>query len=483
MIIKAGVLSVFMCCICTISRAQIAVDWLIEPRPNDSLKIAELTRHDNFYPSIQLKVAENGFNLGKKTQIIPVLDLAFQYNNTLNYRFGGGGFVEGQPHKSWYYRIGGITYLEQANNLFKVPYQEYNDQPNSILGVSPMGRIAFQPHKYFNFQLGLDKNFIGEGCRSLFLSDYGKPYAFGRMQTNFWHLEYTILYQGLTEQYQNKTRLKFASNHFLSWNATKWLNINLFESVIFQAKDTLLQRGFDPEYLNPFVFYRPQEYAVGSSDNVLLGGGFTLKYKKHRMYTQFIVDDFLLSEIRKKSGWWANKIGGQIGIKGWLGNGASRFFYRVECNAVRPYTYSHLSPLLNYGNSNSTLSHPLGANFAEILGEFKWQKNKCLGKLVASYGLLGGDKDNYSYGSHIYEAYTLRPYDFGSFIGQGSKQHFFRLNIQFNYQIMEKGAINCFVEFALRYDLKSQVNSSLYAIQYLPLIGIRSQLWNDYRNY
>ena len=56
MIIKAGLLSVFICCICTISRAQIAVDWLIEPRPNDSLKTAELTRHDNFYPSIQLNV-------------------------------------------------------------------------------------------------------------------------------------------------------------------------------------------------------------------------------------------------------------------------------------------------------------------------------------------------------------------------------------------------------------------------------------------
>ena len=64
MIIKAGILSVFMCCICTISRAQIAVDWLIEARPNDSLKIAEITRHDNFLPNIQLNVAKNGFNIG-----------------------------------------------------------------------------------------------------------------------------------------------------------------------------------------------------------------------------------------------------------------------------------------------------------------------------------------------------------------------------------------------------------------------------------
>lgn len=483
MIIKASVLSIFICCICSISKAQITVDWLIETLPNDSLKRAEITRHDNFYPDIRLNVAKNGFNTRRNTQIIPILDFAFQYSNKLNYRFGGGGFVEGQPHKNWYYRIGGITYIEQANDLFKVPYQEYNDQPNTILNVSPLGRIAFQPHKYFNFQLGLDKNFIGEGCRSLFLSDYGKPYAFGKAQTHFWHLEYTMLYQGLTEQYQNNTRLKFASSHFLSWNATKWLNINLFESVVFQAKDTLLQRGFDPEYLNPFIFYRPQEYAIGSSDNVLIGAGLTIKLKKHRLYTQFIIDEFLLSEIRKKSGWWANKVGGQIGIKGWLGKGTHTFFYRVEGNAVRPYTYSHLTPLQNYGNSNSTLSHPLGANFAELLAETKWQNKKWLIKLFVSYGLKGVDQNNLSYGADVYQPYTLRPYDYGVFIGQGEKVNFFRGNLQFNYQISQKGAINLFAEMGFQYNVINSESQESKNTQYLPVLGLRSQLWNDYRNY
>ena len=480
MIIKAGVLSIFICFICSISRAQIAVDWLVEPRPNDSLKTAQITLHDNFYPDIQLNIAKNtGFKLKSKTSFVPVLDLGLQQNEATYYRIGGGGFLEGTPGKKWYYRVGGICYFQEAGNNFKVPYQEYNDQPNKIMGVSPMGRIAFQPHKFFNFQLGLDKNFIGEGCRSLFLSDYGKPYAFGRMQTNFWHLEYTILYQGLTEQYQNKTRLKFGSSHFLSWNVTSWLNINFFESVIFQAKDTLLQRGFDPEYLNPFVFYRPQEYAIGSSDNVLIGGGITFKYKKHRLYSQFILDEFFLSEFRNNSGWWANKIGGQIGIKGWLGEGANTFFYRVECNAVRPYTYSHLTPMQNYGNSNSTLSHPLGANFAEILGEFKWQNNKWLFKLFLSYGLCGLDKNNLSYGSDNYQPYTLRPYDFGVFIGQGEKVNFVRTNLQLNYLFSKKGALAIFGELAWRCDLMN----GAFALQYLPVVGLRSQLWNDYRNY
>ncbi len=162
MIIKAGFLSIFICCICTISRAQIAVDWLIDAQPNDSLKTAEITRHDNFFPAIQLNVAKNaGFKLKKNNSLIPVLDLGVQQNEATHYRIGGGAFLEGSPGKKWYYRVGGICYFQEAGNNFKVPYQEYNDQPNTIMGVSPMGRIAFQPHKYFNFQLGLDKNFIG----------------------------------------------------------------------------------------------------------------------------------------------------------------------------------------------------------------------------------------------------------------------------------------------------------------------------------
>ncbi len=91
MIIKAVVLSIFICCICTISRAQIAVDWLFEPRPNDSLKTAQITRHDNFYPTIQLNVAKNaGFKLKNNTSLIPVLDLGAQYNEATHYRIGGG---------------------------------------------------------------------------------------------------------------------------------------------------------------------------------------------------------------------------------------------------------------------------------------------------------------------------------------------------------------------------------------------------------
>ena len=44
---------------------------------------------------------------------------------------------------------------------------------------------------------------------------------------------------------------KYAAMHHLSMNVTKWLNIGLFESVVFGRKNR-----FDFEYLNPIIFLR-----------------------------------------------------------------------------------------------------------------------------------------------------------------------------------------------------------------------------------
>src|SRR5690606_26487963 len=74
---------------------------------------------------------------------------------------------------------------------------------------------------------------------------------------------------------------KFNSTHYLSWNITRYLNFSVFETVVFQGKDTLVNRGFDFNYINPVVFYRPVEYGLGSSDNVLLGANLSSKITNH----------------------------------------------------------------------------------------------------------------------------------------------------------------------------------------------------------
>ena len=479
MIIRAKIILLLLLLAPILVNGQGAVGWLNEEKAIDSVSKWSYDDHSAIYPKIrQIADLKIGYGIGKKSQLIPTLDAGLQYGSKLNYRAGAGFMWESNFSPKWYLRTGMNLIINDGDSLLTSNY--FKTLGNSKLELQPTARLAFTPNKHFNFQTGIDKNFIGDGARSLFLSDYGKTYPFAQVRTKFWHVEYTMLYQFMRENFQNQNRSKFIATHHISWNATKWLNFGLFETVVFQPKDTMLYRGFDVEYLNPLVFYRPQEYSIGSSDNVLIGASFSVKFINRTMlYGQFIVDEFLLSEIRARNGWWGNKFGGQIGFKGRMKFLKQIFGFRLELNAVRPYTYAHLNSLANYGNQGSTLSHPFGANFAELLGELKWQHQRVFAKATAVFGNQGWDIGGDSYGSNIYQPYTLRPYDFYFRIGEGKRNYFGRLNLFGAYQLSEKGNLQAFGEVQLRFD--SALQDQKFRV--VPMIGIRSNLWNDYRNY
>jgi len=404
-------------------------------------------------------------------------EAGFRYLNTSQYRAGGGLLLESAIKDKWAFRVGVLSGYSLSDSVWFPRAYFTKSSGDGQVYADVRASASFTPNDIFNFQLGMDHNFIGEGCRSLFLSDYGKAYPFGQIRARFWRVEYTVLYQFFREMRNENWFLKNGATHHISFNAAKWLNIGIFETVVFQPKDTLLNRGFEPEYLNPVIFYRPQEYALGSADNVLLGASFSAHYKAHTLYGQLILDEFSLTEIKAKSGWWANKYGMQLGVKGFTRIRKDKAFYRIEYNSVRPYTYAHLSPGQNYGNMGMTLAHPYGANFMELLGEFKINRGRWNAKLFVSYFLRGYDKDGYSYGMNVYQPYIFRPYEYGHFTGQGRGNNGFRTILTVSYKLLKQGNLTAFIEQQYRYD------SAFGTSGYVPMIGIRSELWNDYRNY
>ena len=93
--------------------------------------------------------------------------------------------------------------------------------------------------------------------------------------------------------------------HHLSMNVTKWLNIGLFEGVVFGRKNR-----FDFQYLNPIIFLRHIEGTVGSPDNAVAGIDFKVNaHHRIQLYGQFLLDEFILKQITKNNGYWANKWG------------------------------------------------------------------------------------------------------------------------------------------------------------------------------
>ncbi len=302
--------------------------------------------------------------------------------------------------------------------------------------------ITYTPNTTFNFQFGHGKNFIGDGYRSLFLSDVTAPYPYFKINTTFWKLKYTNLWMWMQDVRPELTvdgayRQKFMAIHYLSLNVTKKLNIGLFESVIW---DDANNRGFDVNYVNPLIFYTAIEFSSGSrAGNSLLGLSAKYKHKNSAFYGQMLVDEFRVSEISAGNGWWGNKMGFQVGAKFFDAFKVKNLYLQAELNTVRPYTYSHDELNYNYGNTNQPLAHLWGANFREVIGIIRYTKNRWFTYAKMVYGKKGFDfnngSDNFSYGGDVFADNDNRASDYNNTIGQGNKATIFIGDMQVGYLV------------------------------------------------
>ncbi len=132
------------------------------------------------------------------------------------------------------------------------------------------GYLTFNVTKYIDVAFGYDRNFIGNGHRSLFLSDVGNSNLFLKLNTRIWKFNYQNLFMELhNADNRSGDRLigkKYAAMHHLDVAVTKWLNVGLFEGVVFGRPNR-----FDFGYLNPIIFYRSVEQQNGSFDNSVAG--------------------------------------------------------------------------------------------------------------------------------------------------------------------------------------------------------------------
>ena len=366
------------------------------------------------------------------------------------------------------------------------------------------GYVSYRANKMFAVQFGHGKHFIGDGYHSLLLSDNSFNYPYLRIQTTFWKVQYTNLYtefqdinyflnNGLDNYDQMGYAKKYMSAHYLSINATKKLNISLFESVIWRMNHAPGTNGFDVNYLNPIAMLRPIEFSVNSPDNVLVG--LNAKYKlplSSYLYGQLVLDEFSLLDLKQNNGFWANKFGYQLGYKIFNSFGVENLTLQTEYNLVRPYTYAHHKPQQNYAHYNQPLAHPLGANFSEflVMANYKYKRWQLDGKLIfVKYGAKVTGDDT-SYGNDLYEStgifeetsgkvYEGRPSDFGIEMYQGNLT---TVNLKFfniAYIVNPKTNLKINLGVTLR-DFKNEDDE--LQTQFINF-GVKSDLFNHYYDF
>jgi hypothetical protein len=297
--------------------------------------------------------------------------------------------------------------------------------------LNAQGLIGFNINKHINIQYGTGQNFIGDGVRTLILSDFSNNYIHLKINTKIGKFQYQNIFAELHTASGNKPNnglvlKKYMALHQLSFNASANLKFGVFESTIMRHND-----HFELQYLNPVIFSSSVKQAFGSSNNVLIGANFKWNVAKRlSFYGQILLDSF-----GKNKGSWGNQQGGQIGVKYMNCFNVEHLDMQLEFNKVRPFTYSHYDESNNYTHAFQNLAHPLGANFKEVLFKIRYQP---LSKLVVDgrmmYANVGENSKTVNWGNEPVLPNTNRKKEDGYVTTEGVNAKILLLTLDMSYQ-------------------------------------------------
>jgi hypothetical protein len=266
------------------------------------------------------------------------------------------------------------------------------------------------------------------------------------------------------------------------------LNISFFESVVWTDTNG---RGFDFSFVNPIVFYRSVEFNSSSkTGNALLGIASKFKWNNHiNLYGQFLIDEFSVSDVKAANQSWRNKFGYQIGVKYFNAFKVDNLLFQLEYNHIRPYVYSHSTPITNYGHNNQSLGHQWGGNAKELLAIARYHYGRWFGDLKLTYGVRGLDfgtpEDANNYGGNIYISYNEnRPFDTDVKVGQGNETTIFIADFQAGYLINPTNNLKLFGSLIYRnFDPTQNTLTTFKETTTWFSVGVRADLFNFYFDY
>lgn len=348
------------------------------------------------------------------------------------------------------------------------------------------GYISYSPHKIINLQVGHGKHFVGDGYRSLLLSDNTFNYPFARITTTFKNFQYTNLYasfmnltDGGVKTPPNVERLfqkKTASFQLLSANFFNRLQLGFFQGMIWEAADTMNRQDVNFNTFNPVIGVNSAVFGLNNKNNILLGA--TLKIKiinSISLYGQYMLDDISSSAIRKKFGY-------QIGIKYFDVFRIKNLHFQAEYNNVRPYAYASTNTFQSYTHYNQALAHPLGANFYEAVGFINYRVKDFFIQLKANYAVKGNDTAAFNYGGNIFKSdnsFPLnQPVDNIS-TTQGLKTTIMYQDVHIGYLVNPSTNFNIVLGLSNRIE-KTDLNTKQTQFVYL---GFRTSLANFYYDF
>jgi hypothetical protein len=342
------------------------------------------------------------------------------------------------------------------------------------------GYVSWSPLKQFNVQFGNDKNFIGEGYRSFLLSDHSFNYPFLKFTAKIWRLKYYVLMaqlqDGITQaDPQQPFQKKFMSIHYLGFNLGKRIQIGLFEGTIWEGK-SLAKTSYN--FANPILFSAWAQNGLAGRNNTNLGLNIKLKLFKHtHLYGQGLLDD-LGGSTQTDSLPSSPKFALQLGFKTYNLFFLKNLYWQVEFNQCAPYTYSSNRAGNVWSHYNQNLSHPIGANFREVLSFLAYRYGRVWLEAKGMYCQYGRDSTNaVSFGRNIFNG------DQGATVGQawfqGQNASIAYADFRIGFILNPAYNLNIQAGMTNRWEWYGDTRTK---IQYL-YFGVQTSLYNLYHDF
>ncbi|MBK8557532.1 MAG: hypothetical protein IPL65_18065 [Lewinellaceae bacterium] len=338
--------------------------------------------------------------------------------------------------------------------------------------------VGVKASEHIGVQLGHGQNFIGNGYRSLLLSDVGANYFYLRLNTRVWRLHYQNLFMELSPVSQRQVAgnallpKKYAAIHYLHYNITPRIGVGFFEATVFNRK-----QQFELQYLNPVILYRTVEGFIGSPDNVLIGADLRVDLANSiRLYGQVLIDEFRFSDVFKpdQKGWWGNKFGLQAGLHYINVLGIDHLDLQLEFNAVRPFTYSHFDSLSSYTHYNQALAHPLWSNLNEGIAILRYQPLQHLRLQMRYIRTSLGENDALdNWGADPLLSYNSRVMEYGNEIGQGTAANIQNISVDVSWEFYRR----MYLDVQLLYRDKNSTDDTRDLTTSLFNAGVRINMW------
>ncbi|KGE14329.1 hypothetical protein [Sphingobacterium deserti] len=291
--------------------------------------------------------------------------------------------------------------------------------------MNTTANLNYKVSDAFMVSLAYDKMHIGEGYRSVLLSDNPYNFTHAKFSGTVNRFQYNSVWAYMLdrrnpriynpnsvdiERFGNAS--KYASFHYIDYLASSKLTLGLFHSLIWSR------------------------YSESSDKKVNGGLGLNVKYQpwdKYIIYGQAFADDLGKISFSKDGD---RRMAYQLGAKTYDFLSVENLNISAEFNQASPYTYQHPNNRLNYSSDGDPLAHPNGANFREVLGiaTYRWKRWDVYGQsMFARYGDDATAADNF--GGDIFKS---QPGVDRFRIGQGQATNLFYNELRVAYVLNPK---------------------------------------------